>query len=716
MPAHEEAPGQATEGNSNSKCEGINLNSQDTGQQRHQDTGDSIYSRGAPLYRKAGWRAPLPFPPGRKDPPPTGYTGHDGRWPDEEQIDQWVQNRPRLSNLALRVDHGLVGIDVDAYDTKTGGWTLNEAESRWGPLPSTWRSTSRIDDDVSGIWVFQVPVGVFFRSKIQFKELGLGDIEIVQPHHRYVTAWPSIHPKTGQRYRWYAPHGTLLPEDQVPHVDDIPELPDAWVTGLAKNSVREEFFDGSAPNRPPEEDAVVDEEVYERLTHLTDNGAPDEVVDTRLQKALLELTHGAGSRYDATRDHVAALMRFDSWGRVGVPRALAELFTAYVAEVLDARPRAVAEAEFKRFTEGAALLIAADQGSDPWSTLGMDGPQTGANESPANEGDDGERARWDERMVPGGSFVLDAPVGVESLWGSDDRVIWADGEGLMVTGTQGVGKTTLAQQLVLALLGVVDRSILGLPVLPVGRRVLYLAMDRPHQIRRAFRRQCRDEHRHLLDENLVIWKGPPPADLAKHPEILTELAEQSDADVVVVDSLKDAAVGLSEDEVGSGWNRAAQGLLATGRNLLVLHHRKKQKTNARTGLDDVYGSTWLTSGMGSVVLLDGNPGDPLVEFRHLKSPVAEVGPMKVSHDQASGLMAVAEQVDLVAVAQAEGRITVKQAALLLFGSATTNDVEKARRRLDKRVVAGELVKKDEGGASAYHPVLAAFRSSGGNAS
>ena len=178
--------------------------------------------------------------------------------------------------------------------------------------------------------------------------------------------------------------------------------------------------------------------------------------------------------------------------------------------------------------------------------------------------------------------------------------------------------------------------------------------------------------------------------------------------------MKDAAVGLSEDEVGAGWNRAAQGLLATGRNLLVLHHRKKQKTNARTGLDDIYGSTWLTSGMGSVVLLDGNPGDPLVEFRHLKFPVSEVGPMKVSHDQASGLMTVAEQVDLVA--EAEGKITVKHAAELLFGSTVRNDVEKARRHLDKLVAADKLVKKDEDGASAYHPVFAAFRSSREHAS
>ena len=43
---------------------------------------------------------------------------------------------------------------------------------------------------------------------------------------------------------------------------------------------------------------------------------------------------------------------------------------------------------------------------------------------------------------------------------------------------------------------------------------------------------------------LRIW----PNTLRSSPK----LAEQADADVVVVDSLKDAAVGLSEDEVGAG--------------------------------------------------------------------------------------------------------------------------------------------------------------------
>jgi hypothetical protein len=294
-----EAPSEAAEPNSHNISEGINL--------------DSIYSRGSPLYRTAGWHAPLPFLPGTKSPPLAGWTGHDGLWPDEHQIDQWARERPLLSNLGLRLNYGLIGIDVDAYDAKTGGRTLKEAESRWGPLPPTYRSSSRIHDEVSGIRVFRVPVGVYFRGMIGFKELGIGDIEIVQPHHRVVIAWPSIHPKTGQQYRWFGPDCTLLPEGGVPRVEDLPELPEAWVTALAKDSVREEFFDGSAPNRPRSSD-VVDEQVYHQLMELTDNGVPDDVVGARLQKALLELTSGAGSRYDQTRDNVAALMRMHSWG------------------------------------------------------------------------------------------------------------------------------------------------------------------------------------------------------------------------------------------------------------------------------------------------------------------------------------------------------------------------------------------------------------------
>ena len=93
----EEAPGAEAEGNSDNNFEGINLDSQDTGQQRHQDSDDRIYARGAPLYWEAGWRAPLPFLPRTKSPPLTGWTGYDGRWPDEEQIATWAREQSPLS-------------------------------------------------------------------------------------------------------------------------------------------------------------------------------------------------------------------------------------------------------------------------------------------------------------------------------------------------------------------------------------------------------------------------------------------------------------------------------------------------------------------------------------------------------------------------------------------------------------------------------------------
>jgi hypothetical protein len=83
----------------------------------------------------------------------------------------------------------------------------------------------------------------------------------------------------------------------------------------------------------------------------------------------------------------------------------------------------------------------------------------------------------DTRLVPGGTFILDAPKGVPAVWGDGDQVAWSEGEPLLLVGPAGVGKTTLAGQLVMARLGLLGR-VLGMPVV-AGERVLYLACDRP---------------------------------------------------------------------------------------------------------------------------------------------------------------------------------------------------------------------------------------------
>lgn len=299
-------------------------------------------------------------------------------------------------------------------------------------------------------------------------------------------------------------------------------------------------------------------------------------------------------------------------------------------------------------------------------------------------------------FVDGASFVLDIPPTIPALWGDGDQILWAEGESLMIAGPMGLGKTTLAGQLIRTQLGIGDPEMLGLAVAP-RRRVLYLAMDRPAQIARAMARQFGPEHRDILADKLVIWKGPPPADIAKNPALLSYLAERADADTVYVDSLKDAAIGLSEDEVGAGYNRARQQLLAGGVQLAELHHTVKRGAGggAPTHVADVYGSAWLTNGTGSIILLSGEPGDPIVGFKHPRQPAEEVGPLQLLHDQAAGTITVNHQTsltDMVAHCGPEG-LTAKGAAMALFDTdrPSRGQIEKARRRLDRLEQEGLIV-------------------------
>ena len=308
------------------------------------------------------------------------------------------------------------------------------------------------------------------------------------------------------------------------------------------------------------------------------------------------------------------------------------------------------------------------------------------------------------RLRPGGSFVLDTPATPTAIWGAGDEVLWADGEALQIVGPQGVGKTTLTAQLVTARIGM-RQEVLGWPVVPGRRRVLYLAMDRPRQISRALRRLVSEQDRAVLDECLQVWPGPPPADLAKYPGLMTELAARADADTVIVDSVKDAAIGLTDDEVGALWNRARQHALAAGVEVVEQHHQTKRGAGgqgAPNTLADVYGSVWLTSGTGSVLLLWGSAGDPIVELRHLKQPATEVGPLRIIHDHITGLSQVWHGVDVVLMARRPSGVTAKAAAVAMYETDTPSpaQVEKARRKLDALVRSDHLrcVPGDRGGA------------------
>jgi replicative DNA helicase len=298
------------------------------------------------------------------------------------------------------------------------------------------------------------------------------------------------------------------------------------------------------------------------------------------------------------------------------------------------------------------------------------------------------------RLIPGGTFILDAPKGIPAVWGSGDQVAWSQGEPLLLVGPTGVGKTTIAGQLVAARLEL-RGPVLGMPVTP-GKRVLYLALDRPAQVQRALARLVSEDDRQLLDERLMVWKGPPPADLARHPDTLLWMCKQTKTDMAVFDSLKDGALKLSDDETGAGLNSALQRAIVEGVEVLGLHHQRKDGAGGGKpkGLADVYGSTWITAGAGSVILLWGDAGDPVVELTHLKQPAEPIGPFKVLHDHNAGTSTVYQQHDALKLLRQRPGMTPADLASLLRdnGRPTDSDRERARRKLDKLVAAGLAIR------------------------
>jgi hypothetical protein len=307
------------------------------------------------------------------------------------------------------------------------------------------------------------------------------------------------------------------------------------------------------------------------------------------------------------------------------------------------------------------------------------------------------------RKLDGATFIFSSPLETPAIWGTPGgEVAWAPGEALMIVGPDGVGKSTVAQQLVLGRIGVLS-ELLGLSIAPAEGGVLYLAMDRPAQVARSLHRMV-DEERHaeILRDRLIVWKGPPPVNVLASPTALADWIEAEFGAVsdVVIDSLKDLAPKLSEDEVGSKVNLARQELLARGVDVLEIHHQRKEQRGQgkpRT-LADVYGSRWLTAGAGSVVLLWGDPGDLVVELRHLKQPADEIGPLQIVHDHGIGSSRIHERADLETVLEtSRGGLTVKDAARILFESdePRANEIEKARRKLDRLVQRNLAERRDD---------------------
>lgn len=301
-------------------------------------------------------------------------------------------------------------------------------------------------------------------------------------------------------------------------------------------------------------------------------------------------------------------------------------------------------------------------------------------------------------LVDGLSFLSPDAPDEPPLWGhADMAALWSSGESLFIVGPPGAGKSTLAHLVVFGRLGLLP-DVFGFPVEDDGRKVLYLAMDRPKQIQRAMRRLVRPEHGEVLSERLLFHRGPLPVSMTssdEHRDYLRDLALAHGVGTIVVDSLKDVLPDASDEKAAGRYNSARQSALAAGVEWIELHHNRKAGVGnkAPNTLEDVYGSRWLTAGAGSVIALwQDEPGSPLISLTHLRASGekwrdttlvldAEAGTLSTRHD---------ESLEDFMARHPKGFTVAQAASALHNGKAKPGQVEAVRGKIKRLEGRGVL--------------------------
>jgi len=382
------------------------------------DTITDPFAHAFEEYHGKGWSGTLPLPYRKKKSPPPDFTGYEGAYPSYADLHTWADDGPQ--NICQRMRGDVVGIDVDAYGGKDGALTLSRLVQAFGALPASWMSTSR-DDGISGIRYYRVPAGTRLIGS-------LPGIEFIQKHHRYAVVWPSLHPDTGQTYRWVNETTGELDCD-VPHVEELPALPPLWLSGLKAEGAASTKSDLSSKE-------------LEDVLHGFPVGTPCEHVLKAAGKA-----HEGGSRHDAYNAAVLAVCRYGRRGCPGAQTVLTRLRKSFVAEISAPGERATvgeAEAEWRRCITGAlAIVVDDDQGTMCVDAATADWLST-PTPAPVPEADEPERTSWYPRDLTGVLSGEDPEPEPEYLQRLDDVSLFYRGKVNGLIGESESGKTWVA--------------------------------------------------------------------------------------------------------------------------------------------------------------------------------------------------------------------------------------------------------------------------------
>jgi hypothetical protein len=242
-----------------------------------------------------------------------------------------------------------------------------------------------------------------------------------------------------------------------------------------------------------------------------------------------------------------------------------------------------------------------------------------------------------------GDLLYELP-SASPIWGPEDAPYSSAGQGWMICGQDGSGKSTMAQQYLKGRLWLPSWSplMLELEVRPLraDQTVLYIAADRPQQILEGLQRGIELSYREELGRRLKIHQGAPPLGLLTEAgqNWLINKVQETNAGLVVIDSRKDVGSDLDPSEVLL-LNKLVQRLSKLGVEVLILHH-PVQKTGKRPNLTDVKGLREVFSGLGSVLMLTGQAASGPVKVTQLK-PIREERPqLEITFDLTAGRASV----------------------------------------------------------------------------
>ena len=359
-------------------------------------------------------------------------------------------------------------------------------------------------------------------------------------------------------------------------------------------------------------------------------------------------------------------------------------------------------------------IVSSHEAPTPPTVAELEEPPIEAYEPPTAETKP-EPAQATEPSLPRfetGGVIFEQPAIPDSIWGDFERSLWASGEPFMLYAATGIGKTTIAQRVALAAIGIGKPQVLGYTVKQVEGNVLYIAADRPSQAKRSLRRMVTPEHRDTLDQRW-LWETRRTVRTSHEiPGLLLQAALEAEACIVVIDSVKDVAAQPSKDESGQAFNDAIQECVVNGIDVLSLHHpRKASGDNDRKSLtlDDVYGSTWLTAGHGSVIALTGVTGSGVANLEHLKQPADQVGPFGVAIDYETGQVTTLGARDVVTYLQSRYPLhaTTAEVVTHVIGDPKPSPAQdkQVRRSLHRAVEAGHVTVIEQESRSKNQPKL-----------